>query len=358
MTRPSSMRALQLQAANELTEVRVPVPLVQPDEVLVRTAATTICTSDLNDIAHNPFGIVLPRVLGHEGAGTVVALGASVTGLRTGDAVAAHPVIPCRECENCRRGLGHLCSKMGHLGLDRDGTFSEYFAIRADRVRRLPPAVGFEFASLLEPVAVCLEAVERARIAKRDSVLVLGDGPFGILIARLAMQRETRCVIFVGRHEFRLRQVPGAVVVNEKRTTDVRDAIRQASGEGGVDVAILATGSPVALELGLESLRARGRMVVFSAIHGTPKVDWFRIHTQEIEVAGACNDQDLIDPALACLADPALQLQSLVTHHLPFSQWPRAFDLARNGKDEALKVALTFENAAVPLDYPHEDYRR
>jgi threonine dehydrogenase-like Zn-dependent dehydrogenase len=346
MKLPGSMRALQLQAANKLAEVRLPVPQVQPDEVLVRTAATTICTSDLNDIAYNPFGVVLPRVLGHEGAGEVAALGANVSDVRIGDHIAAHPVIPCRACENCRRGLGHLCSKMGHLGLDRDGTFAEYFAIRADRVRRLPPAVDFRFASLLEPVAVCLEAVQRARVTRGDAVLVIGDGPFGIIIARLALQREPRGVILVGRHEFRLRQVPAAVAVNENRTTDVRVVIRQASGAGGVDAAILATGSPAAMELGLESLRARGRMVVFSAIHGTPSVDWFRVHTQEIEIAGACNDQDLIDPALTCLADPALRLQSLVTHHLPFSQWPRAFDLARNGKDEALKVALIFENAS------------
>ena len=74
MNIPSSMRALQLQAANQLVEVCLPVPQPRSDEVLVRTAATTICTSDLNDIACNPFGIVLPRVLGHEGAGVIVAL--------------------------------------------------------------------------------------------------------------------------------------------------------------------------------------------------------------------------------------------------------------------------------------------
>src|SRR5690349_23295496 len=102
MNIPSSMRALQLQATNRLVEVCLPVPEARSDEVLVRTAATTICTSDLNDIAYNPFGIILPRVLGHEGAGVIVALGGSVDDLRLGDRVAAHPVIPCRECENCR----------------------------------------------------------------------------------------------------------------------------------------------------------------------------------------------------------------------------------------------------------------
>jgi threonine dehydrogenase-like Zn-dependent dehydrogenase len=136
------MRALQLQAIDRLVEVELSVPEPKPDEVLVRTVATTICTSELNDIAHNPFGIALPRVMGHEGAGVVAAVGESVSQFRVGDRVAAHPVIPCRTCENCRRGLGHLCSNLGHLGLDRDGTFAEFFCIRADRARRLPAGNG------------------------------------------------------------------------------------------------------------------------------------------------------------------------------------------------------------------------
>ena len=337
------MRALQLQAVDRLVEVRLPVPPPKPDEVLIRTVATTICTSDLNDIAHNPFGIALPRVLGHEGAGTVAEVGTAVNAFHVGDRVTAHPVIPCGACENCERGLGHLCSNLGHLGLDRDGTFAEYFCVRADRVRRLPPGVDLRFASLLEPVAVCLEAVERGRIAAGQTVLVIGDGPFGILIARLALQRQAGRVILLGHHEFRLRQVPGAVAVNAKRTPDLRRAIREAGGGHGADAVILATGAAAALELALASLRARGRVVVFSAMQGSATVDWFRLHTQELEVLGACNDQDLITPALECLANAALRLDALVTHHLPFAEWPRAFELARHGKDEALKVALVFE---------------
>ena len=344
MIRPATMRALRLEAIGRLTEARVPVPLPQPDEIPVRTVTTTICTSDLHDISHNPFNIALPRVLGHEGAGVVVAAGKQVEALRVGDCVTAHPVIPCRNCENCRRGLGHLCSNLGHLGLDRDGTFAEFFCVRADRVRPLPPGVDFGFASLLEPVAVCLEAIGRGRIAVDDTLLVVGDGPFGILIARLAIEQKPRRVIVVGRHAFRLGHVAQGVAIDEKRTPDLRGAIREANLGLGMDVAILATGSPAALELALASLRARGRLVVFSAVHSAPAVDWFRLHTRELEILGACNAQDLIDPALACLANPGLRLNELVTHHLPFADWPRAFDLARSGKDEALKVALKFED--------------
>jgi 2-desacetyl-2-hydroxyethyl bacteriochlorophyllide A dehydrogenase len=346
MTLPATMRALQFEAIGRLVEARVPVPDPKPDEVLVRTVATTICTSDLNDLAHNPFGIRLPRVLGHEGAGVIAKVGSQVRNFQIADRVAAHPVIPCRECENCRRGLGHLCSNMGHLGLDRDGTFAEFFCIRADRVRRLPPSVDFRFASLLEPLAVCLEAVQRGRVQHGGSVLVVGDGPFGLIIARLAARVGASKVVVVGRHEFRLRQVPEATVINERQTPEVKQVIRNFTNGGGVDVAIMAAGSPSALELGLASLRARGRALVFSAVQGAPQVDWFRLHTQELEILGASNDENQIDAAAELLGEPELRLSSLVTHHLPFAEWRRAFDLARNGKEEALKVAIVFEEPA------------
>jgi threonine dehydrogenase-like Zn-dependent dehydrogenase len=344
MTLPTQMRALQFQKLNGLAEVRMPVPEPKRDEVLVRTMATTICTSDLNDIAHNPFGVALPRVMGHEGAGVVAGLGEGVQQFRIGDGVTAHPVIPCGACENCRRGLGHLCSNLGHLGLDRDGTFAEYFCISASRARRIPIGVEFAAAALLEPIAVCLEALQRGRIRPGETVLVVGDGPFGLLIARLASRCAPGSIIVVGRHDFRLRQLTAAITINEKRAPDVRRAIREANGGRGVDVAIMAAGSPSAFELALGSLRARGRLVVFSALQGPVSVDWFRLHIQELEILGACNDEDLIDAGLERLGDAELCLASLVTHRLPFAQWPHAFELARHGKDEALKVALVFED--------------
>jgi threonine dehydrogenase-like Zn-dependent dehydrogenase len=342
MSLPNTMRALQLQGIDRLSEVQLPLPCPKPDEVLVRTMATTICTSDLNDIARNPFGIALPRVLGHEGAGLVAAVGKDATRFRPGDRVTAHPVIPCGACENCRRRLGHLCANLGHLGLDRDGTFAEFFCIRADRLRPIPSGLEFPAAALLEPVAVCLEAVQRGRIQADETVLVIGDGPFGVLIARLAFDSRPGRVIVVGRHDFRLRQVHPAVAINQNRVPDALSAIREANDSCGVDVAIVATGSPSALELGLTSLRARGRLVLFSALHEPAAVDWFRLHTQELEILGACNDEDLIDAALERLPHVYSGLPSLVSHRLPFDQWPRAFELARHAKDQVLKVALIF----------------
>ena len=345
MNLPKTMQALQLRRLGGLDQVELPTPSPGPGEILVRTEAAVICTSDLNDMNYNPFGTELPRVLGHEGAGRVAALGDGAAGFEVGERVTAHPVIPCGDCDSCRRGLGHLCERMGHLGCDRDGTFAEYFCIRADRARRVPEGMDSAVAALMEPVAVCLQALERARVSAGDNVLVVGDGPFGVIIARLALGLRPGRVIFVGHHPSRLSLVPGAVRIDSRGTPDVAAAVRQASGGRGCDAAVLAVGREDAVDLCIQGLRARGRLVVFSAIAEPARVDLFRVHVKELELLGSCNDAEMLDASLACLADPALGLAGLVTHRLPFAEWQRAFEIASKGKDQALKVAIVLESS-------------
>lgn len=342
MTIPPTMQALQLRRLGSLTPCVLPVPTPKPDELLIRTRATTICTSDIHDIAHNPFEIALPRVLGHEGAGTVVAMGDNVRGYQVGDRVASHPVISCGACAPCIDGIGHLCENMGHLGFDRDGTFAEYYRVPAGRARPVPEGVDFAVAALLEPVAVCIEAVRRARVAAEETILVAGDGPFGLLIARLCLRESPGCVILAGKEEFRLSRVPGALRINVDRVPDAAAAVRDLSGDAGVHAAILAVANPEAAAMCLQSLRPRGRLVIFSNMPGSMPVDLSRVHIKELEILGACNDENHIDAALACLSDPSLSLSDMVTHRLPFSRWSEALELASHGKHEALKVALTF----------------
>jgi 2-desacetyl-2-hydroxyethyl bacteriochlorophyllide A dehydrogenase len=326
---PTTMDALQLQGLNQLVAVKLPLPVPKADELLIRTMATTICTSDLHDIAHNPFGTVLPQVLGHEGAGTIVLCGAEVKGFSPGMRVATHPVVPCNECAECLRGFSHLCLHMGHLGIDRSGTFAEYYVQRADRVRELPEEVPFPLGALMEPVANCLQAISRAGEINGKNVLVVGDGPFGNIIARLAQRAGASRVMVAGKEPFRLGMIPGAEIVENP-------------APASVDVAILAVSSAQALSTCLSALRKRGRLVVFSLLQDPVPIDLFTLHVAEQEIVGCCNDEDKMDEALMCLSDPTLNLSELVTHSILFAQWKEAFHLAKDRHDLALKVALVF----------------
>lgn len=337
------MKALVLQAPGQLVMKDMPKPVPRPNELLIKTKAATICTSDLHDIEYNPFGIQLPMIMGHEGAGVVEAVGEEVTGFKVGDEITAHPVIPCGTCDSCKRGLNHLCDNMSHLGIDHGGAFAEYFTIRQDRARKKPKSLNFAESTLMEPVCVCIEAIERTNMRDGNTVLIIGDGPFGILMSRLCSIYENAKVILLGRHPFRMEHAVNAVTINEKLSEDPLEEILAASDGKGIDSAILCVGTNQALDLAVAALRPRGTLSVFSGIPGRPAIDMFMIHVKELNICGSCNDMNYLDKALEYLEDEELNLKEVITHQLPFEQFKEAFRLAAKGKDSALKVSMVFD---------------
>lgn len=327
---PSKMKAIQLQEPGKMVLTELPLPKPTSNELLIKTKAATICTSDLHDIDSNPFNIKLPTVLGHEGAGVIIACGKGVKNFTPGMRVAAHPVVPCGICEACGRGFEHLCDNMGHFGIDRQGTYAEYFIQREDRVRQIPDEMSFPLGSLLEPVANCLQAIDRAGNLAYKKVLVIGDGPFGNIIARLAMKAGAARVMVAGRHQYRLNMIPGAEAVTE-------------IPEKSVDVAFLAVSSADAVRSCMAALRKRGRLVVFSLVEQPVALDLFRLHVEEQEIIGCCNDEFKIDQALASLSDSALNLSEIITHQVPFENWEDAFALTKDRGRKALKVSIIFD---------------
>jgi threonine dehydrogenase-like Zn-dependent dehydrogenase len=339
------MKAILLRDRDCIELAEVPVPEVGPGELLVRTGAATICTSDLNDIHENPFQIALPVVIGHEGAGTVAAIGQKVQGFQIGDRVATHPVHACGACSACREGDSHLCLNMSHFGINMPGTMGEYYRVRQDRARKIPVDMPFSLAALAEPVSVCLEALAQARLHPGQSLLILGDGPFGLMMARLAARMGLSQVVLAGWIDFRLGFARGVSTINTSQVGDPLSALRALAGEAGFDAAILAVASPQALNQGLALLKPKGRLVLFSAITGNPGIDTFSIHVRELEIIGACNDQDRLDEAVRSLSDASLAFGELVTHSFPLEDFEKAFAMAAGGKDQAIKVSLSFEAA-------------
>jgi 2-desacetyl-2-hydroxyethyl bacteriochlorophyllide A dehydrogenase len=337
------VKALQLTAPREVELVEIPVPEPCADQVLIRTGAATICTSDLIDIRSNPFGIPLPVIIGHEAAGTIVGVGTAVAGLQEGDRVAAHPVHPCGRCQACRDGTAHLCLEMGHFGINMQGVFAAYFVARADRVRAIPPEVDFTAAALAEPVCVCLEALAQAHAVPGKSLLIIGDGPFGLIMARLAAQRGLTQTVIAGRHDFRLSFAGPVRQVNTASLgSDQQDALRQLGGAAGYDAVILTVGNASAVGEALRLLKPRGRLVLFAPITGLTPIDLAPVTLKELAIVGACNDADLLDEAVALLRAGELRLEQLVTHRLPLTAYQEALALAEGGRDTAVKVAFVF----------------
>jgi threonine dehydrogenase-like Zn-dependent dehydrogenase len=336
------MKALMCQSLDHLELVDLPIPHIQPDELLIRTGAATICTSDVHDIHTNPFNARFPLVLGHEGAGSVTAIGDAVENFKIGDRVATHPVHMCRSCEFCQEGLGHLCKNMSHFGYDMPGVFAEYYRVRQDRARLIPDCVSFQIAALTEPVCVCLEALLQASLTQTSTLLIMGDGPFGLLMTRLAARMNIKRIVITGYSDYRLAYAHSAICLNTSQAVDPVRVIMDANEGNGYDAVILAVSSRTAFNQGMRCLRPRGRLVLFSAIPGETPIDLLSVHLHELEIVGACSDQDQLDRALNLLGDPGLKLEQFVTHQFPLEAYRQAFELVENGKDQCLKVGFVF----------------
>jgi L-iditol 2-dehydrogenase len=217
--------------------------------------------------------------------------------------------------------------------------------VRADRARKITNSVSFTTAALAEPVSVCLEALAQATLSASSSLLILGDGPFGILMARLATGLSLNKTVLAGWEDFRLGFAQGARTraINTRSMPDPIERLRAEVGGLGYDAAILAVGSPDAVRQGLAVLRPKGRFVVFSALPGETPIDLFRVHLDELEIVGACSDENRLDEAITRLSDPSLAISDLVTHTFPLERYSEALTLAETGHGQALKIAFVFE---------------
>jgi threonine dehydrogenase-like Zn-dependent dehydrogenase len=320
------------------------MPEIGDDEMLIQMRATTICTSDLHDIAANPYGSPLPLSLGHEGAGRVAALGAKVKNSAVGDRVVTHPVHHCGKCRACCEGAQHLCMNLRHFGLNMPGTFADYYIVRADRARRLPEGVSFPVGALFEPICVCLQALAQARLPKGEALLILGDGPFGLLMARLAQEQGIHPVVVAGHQDFRLAHAgAAAITVNTAGIADSAAALLAATGGEEYGAVILATDAKRAISTALAVLRRKRRLVIFASLLGDTPMDLMSVQAKELEIVGACNDEDRLETALAYLEKEATSLAELITHCLPLESYQEALELAAHHQDQAIKVALVQE---------------
>ena len=334
------MRALVWQGGQTFTLEEVPRPRPAPGQVVIKVAAAAICGSD-SHLAD--FGARPPLIPGHEVAGIVDELGQGITGLRLADRVALDPVQRCGSCWTCSNGIGHLCFDYRHLG-DRNvpGGWAEYVAVDAANAHKLGDTVSFHAACLAEPASVCYESFTRARIEVGQSVLIIGDGPFGFLHAQLARALGAGKVAVAGHHDRRLERiaaVSGALVCNT-RNQSLEATLAKEFGTTGVDLVVEATGTTSSPNIGLRALRPRGTLVVFSYVWKPEPLEMGLIHMRELIVLGACRSLGAYEPCLEMLTDGRLDTAALVDLQVPLEDCQSALAALRSRKEDIFKVVL------------------
>lgn len=311
-----------------------------PGEVQIATAYVGICGTDMHVFHGNMDARVgTNRVIGHEMSGRVSAIGPDVTGFSIGDAVVVRPLHPCGDCPACAAGNSHICHKLKFLGLDTDGAMQGRWTVPAFTLHHVPDGVGLDLAALVEPLAVAVHDVRRARLVAGETALVIGGGPIGMLIAMVA-QKEGARVILSEINPMRLAMAAemGFTGINPKEA-DVAQAVLEQTGGAGADVVFEVSGTQPGVALMTEAVRARGRIVMVAIHARKPEVDLFRFFWREIEMLGArvYEPQDY-DRALSMIAE-GLPVGRLITDRHPLSAVQAAFE-ALEGNATAMKTLI------------------
>jgi D-xylulose reductase len=286
-------------------------------------------------------------VLGHESAGTVVAVGPSVTTLVPGDRVALEPGIPCRLCCFCKSGSYNLCTSMRFAATPPyDGSLAKFYVLPADFCQKLPDHVSLEEGALVEPLAVGVHVCRQANIALNDSVVVFGAGPVGLLCAAVARAFGASKVVVVDINQARLdfaKSYAATGVFNATYDKDPKVNAKRIVEEfelgDGADKALEASGAEMSIRTGIYVLRSGGTFVQAGMGQGEMGFPIVDVALKEISVKGSFRykegDYRL---AVELVAQGKVDVKQLVTRRFEFAQAERAFEEMRKG--EGIKVLI------------------
>ncbi len=345
---PRTMRAARLDENLEVGIAEMDVPSVGAGEILVRTRACGICTGDIMGWYMRRKA---PLVFGHEPAGEVAAVGVGVTEFRPGDRVFVHHHAPCGACRLCARGEYVQCEAW-RGGKLVPGGMAEYFAVPAGQVRadtlRLPDAVTFADAALIEPLACTVKSIRRAALQGAERVVVIGLGIMGQLHVVLARHAGASQVIGLDRVPFRLQRARelGADATVHVDEYDPVTAVGELTGGEMADAVIIGPGSIEAMELGMR-LAGRGATVVFftaSRPDDRLAIAPYDLYFREIRLVPSysCGPNDTRE-ALDLIAGGVVQRAQVVTHEFPLDRVVEAYQTA--AMTSALKTIVTFPAA-------------
>jgi 2-desacetyl-2-hydroxyethyl bacteriochlorophyllide A dehydrogenase len=331
------MKALVYLGPGRMEPQEVPDPEPMPGEVVIETAGAAICGSDLHAFREASSRRIPPLIMGHETVGTVAEVGAGVDPARVGQRVVLKPLLSCGRCDPCRAGRTNLCAEGRLVGRDLAGGFAERFAVPEAAAVPIAGAVPDVIATLTEPLANAVHVASRA-VDEGDEVLVIGAGPIGVLMARMALLEGARHVFTVDRIAVRLELArrQGATPLEP---TDNERSLRDATSGRGADVVIDAVGVEETWALALRSVRPAGRFEVVGLGAPGGTVDFFGVIGKEARITGsfACTDDDFAR-AVDLIGSGAIDATGWVTT-ASFAEGQRAFQ-ELTGPTDRFKVVL------------------
>ena len=348
---PAVMQAAVYRGVNDVRMETVPVPQIGAGELLIRVHTCGVCGTDLKKIASGSHSA--PRIFGHETAGVIVAVGEGVTSYKLGDRVMVFHHIPCRECYYCQHKVFAQCPIYKKVGVTAGyepsgGGFSEYVRVMDWIVQRggvvhIPDGVSYEQASFIEPVNTCLKGIETLALKKGETVLVIGQGPIGIILGTLA-KRAGADVITSDLFPQRLTIAKhfGLTTSLDASTVNTVEQVKAMTDGRGADAVILAVAGNGLIRPAMDATRPGGRVLLFAQTQRSEAViDPSAVCVDEKSLLGSYSASvDLQAESANFVLNREMDLEALYSHRFPLSQAVDALQLAAHPQPETMKIAI------------------
>ena len=352
---PPTMLAAVYRGINDVRLETVPVPRIGRGELLVRVHTCGVCGTDLKKIHTGSHSA--PRIFGHETSGIVALAGEGVTSFRPGDRVVVFHHIPCRQCYYCRHKTFAQCSTYKKVGCTAGfdpsgGGFAEYVRVMDWIVEhgtvRIPDNVSFEQASFVEPVNTCMKGIEALRMKPTEdvpgeTVLVIGQGPIGIILSVLARRAGAR-VITSDLYPQRLKigESFGLQSTVDASQTNVVERVRELTEGRGADAVILTVGSNNLICPAMDAARPGGRVLLFAQTqHGEAVIDPAAVCVDEKSLVGSYSASvDLQEESVRFVMNREMNLEGLISHRFPLREITQALHLASHPEPSSMKIVI------------------
>jgi len=347
---PATMLAAVYRGKNDVRLETVPVPEIGTGEILIKVHTCGICGTDLKKIATGSHSA--PRIFGHETSGTVAKVSAKVSRWKLGDRVMVFHHIPCGQCYYCRHKTFAQCETYKKVGCTAGfepsgGGFAEYVRVMdwivEKGIVRIPPEASFEQACFVEPVNTCMKGIERMSLQTGETVLVIGQGPIGIVLSTLA-KRAGASVITSDLYEQRLTISKGFGLDNAINAShsDIVAEVRKRTEGRGADAAILAVGSNALIRAAMDAVRAGGRVLLFAQTqHGDAAFDPAAVCVDEKTLVGSYSASiDLQQESVRFVMGQEMALERLISHRFALTEAVEALRLAANPQPGSMKIVI------------------
>ncbi len=330
--------------------VKVPKPgIVNPGDVLIKMVKVGVCGSDIHYYTDGKIGsqvVEYPFTVGHECAGIVEKVGNGVSRVKTGDRVAIDPAMPCFQCDQCKSGRFHTCRKLKFLGCpgQAEGCLSDFIVMPETSCFPIADSVSFDEAVISEPLAIGYYATKLAGSLKDKNIGILGFGPIGMSVLLPALVENTGRIYVTDKINARLKiaEKCGASWIGNP---DEKDIVKEIISKEPalLDMVFECCGKQEAVDQAIKLLKPGGKLLII----GIPEFDHWSFPTddfrrKEIAVQNVRRQNECTHAVLELIAEQKVDVKPMVTHHFPFKETDKAFELVAGYKDGVMKAMIDF----------------